>query len=226
MDNDNRIATASPTNENDSVPTQRNVSEAHLVAVAQQDDHSIEAEAEAVGVDAHIPNNGAESADGGEDIAPIHPAGGERALFRFSTESILPIWLPVPALSFELVRPALGAIQHEQIQLPTPVLDEPIDPIATPTANEHELNPELRTDIQNRDPRLQQQEQQQETRISFFRRLLILAGAMPMSPEEEARALAQLVDMFPQYDRIVLLRELRDRGSLEAVTEAILMDAF
>jgi hypothetical protein len=53
-----------------------------------------------------------------------------------------------------------------------------------------------------------------------------LAGAIPMSPEEEARALAQLVDMFPQYDRSDLLRELRERGSSEAVAEAILMGIF
>jgi hypothetical protein len=48
----------------------------------------------------------------------------------------------------------------------------------------------------NEQPRYQQQ--QRET--SFWRRLLILVGAIPMSPEEEAVALEQLVDMFPQYD--------------------------
>ena len=53
-----------------------------------------------------------------------------------------------------------------------------------------------------------------------------MAGAIPMSPEEEARALAHLVDMFPQYDRSDLLRELRERGSAEAVVECILMGIF
>ena len=87
---------------------------------------------------------------------------------------------------------------------------------------DQELNPELENDNQIH----QQQEQQQETQVSFIRRLLMLAGAIPMSPEEEARALTQLVDMFPQYDRSDLSRELRNRGSLEAVTEAILMGIF
>ena len=60
----------------------------------------------------------------------------------------------------------------------------------------------------------------------FSRRLLILAGAIPMSPEEEAMDLEQLVDMFPQYDRADLLRELRQRGSSEAVVEAVLAGVF
>jgi hypothetical protein len=47
-----------------------------------------------------------------------------------------------------------------------------------------------------------------------------------MSPEEEARALEQLVDMFPQYDRSDLLTELRERGSAEAVVEAVFMGIF
>ena len=47
-----------------------------------------------------------------------------------------------------------------------------------------------------------------------------------MTPEEEALATLQLVDMFPQYDRADLLRELRDRGSITRVVEAILNGAF
>ncbi|VEU45071.1 unnamed protein product [Pseudo-nitzschia multistriata] len=42
----------------------------------------------------------------------------------------------------------------------------------------------------------------------------------------QARALEQLIDMFPQYDRRDLLGELRYRGSIEAVTESILMGIF
>ena len=53
-----------------------------------------------------------------------------------------------------------------------------------------------------------------------------MAGAIPMSPEETAMYLDQLVDMFPQYDRADLLRELRMRGSSEAVVEAVLMGVF
>jgi hypothetical protein len=78
--------------------------------------------------------------------------------------------------------------------------------------------------INGPEPLPQQRERLAET--SFLRRLLVLAGAIPMSPEEEAAALAQLVDMFPQYDRSDLLRELRERGSAEAVTEAILVGVF
>ncbi|GKY91851.1 hypothetical protein MPSEU_000156700 [Mayamaea pseudoterrestris] len=63
-------------------------------------------------------------------------------------------------------------------------------------------------------------------RLSFLRRLLILAGAIPMSAEEEAAALEQLVDMFPQYDRAELARELRSRRSIEAVAERILAGTF
>jgi hypothetical protein len=65
-----------------------------------------------------------------------------------------------------------------------------------------------------------------DPRRSFMRRLLLLAGILSMSPQEEAAALEQLVDMFPQYDRADLLRELRRRRSSEAVAESILVGAF
>jgi hypothetical protein len=61
---------------------------------------------------------------------------------------------------------------------------------------------------------------------SFLRRFLVLAGAIPMSPEEEARSIAILTDAFPQYDRSDLLRELRQRGSAEAVAESVLLGVF
>ena len=47
-----------------------------------------------------------------------------------------------------------------------------------------------------------------------------------MSPEEEAAALESLTDMFPQYERNDLLRELRLRGSAEGVVEAVLAGTF
>ena len=112
-------------------------------------------------------------------------AGGDHALFRFSTEGILPVWLPLPAFSFEVVRrPPLGT-----------------------TAVEGGVQ----------DPRQEQ---------SFFRRLLLLAGAVNMTPEEEAVAMEQLVDMFPQYNRADLLRELRIRRSTEDVAESVLLGVF
>ena len=51
-------------------------------------------------------------------------------------------------------------------------------------------------------------------------------GIVQMSAEEEAAAISQLVDMFPQYERADLLRELRNRGSSEAVVELILSGTF
>jgi hypothetical protein len=112
-------------------------------------------------------------------------AVADHALFRFSTEGILPAWLPLPAFSFEVVRrPQMGATA------------------AQGTAQ---------------DPRQRQ---------SFLRRLLLLSGTVSLTPEEEALAMEQLVDMFPQYDRADLLRELRARGSAEDVAESVLLGLF
>jgi hypothetical protein len=105
---------------------------------------------------------------------PAQPEQQQQALFRFSTDAILPAWIPIPNFSFEIVR-----------RPPTP---------------------------------------QPET--SWFRRLLLWTGAVPMTPAEEAVAAEQLVDMFPQYDRADLVRELRQRGSTEGVAEAILTGVF
>lgn len=123
-------------------------------------------------------------AAGGEPAPlPLPQGPGEHALFRFSTENILPSWLPLPAFSFEVVRrPPLAVGANAEAPPPN--------------------------------------------RPSFLRRLFILIGVIPMSAEEEAMYVDQLVDMFPQYDRADLLRELRERGSSEAVVEAILMGIF
>ena len=72
----------------------------------------------------------------------------------------------------------------------------------------------------------QQQQQPPHQEPSFWRQLLVLLGAIPLTPEQEAAALEQLVDMFPQYDRADLLRELRARRSAEAVAESILLGLF
>ena len=137
---------------------------------------------------------------------------GERALFRFSTEGILPTWMPLPAFSFEVVR------------RPTPPRAENANTNNTNNANINaNTNPAGRMGPPNNNNTRNQNRNNQQ---SFFRRLLLLAGAVPLSPEEEARALGQLVDMFPQYDRSDLLRELRDRGSAESVVESVLLGVF
>ena len=109
----------------------------------------------------------------------------------------------------------LGQILQEQQTLQRVQLDEPIPLDANERINDRELIPQQEEGVPDN-----------VAQPSFLRRLLVLAGAIPMSPEEEAQALAQLVDMFPQYDRSDLLRELRERGSSEAVAEAVLMGIF
>lgn len=167
---------------------------------------------------------------GGVDTVPVRQVEGERALFRFSTEGILPVWLPLPAFSFEVVRrPPLdtqrpATSQNQQVQTTGPASQQRIDPTAILSFNQGEDNSELQTEYEIQAQQLQEQEQ--DTQVSFMQRVLLFTGLMPMSPEAEARALEQLVDMFPQYDRSDLLRELRNRGSLEAVTEAILVGSF
>lgn len=127
--------------------------------------------------------------------APIN----EHALFRFSTEGILPAWMPLPAFSFEVVR--------------RPTIEANDNTAAAAVANN---NNEDEGDNDN-------QPQQPQ---SFWRRLLTLAGAIPLSPEEEQQALESLVDMFPQYDRADLQRELRSRGNAEGVVEAVMVGTF
>ena len=134
------------------------------------------------------------------------PAGGDQALFSFSTEALLPNWIPLPALSFEIVR------------------RPPTNNNATAARRERRAAPQAAG--ANNGPQQQNQQQRQQGEMPFWRRLLILSGAIPMSAEEEQTALEQLVDMFPQYDRADLLRELRARGSAEGVVEAVLAGVF
>ena len=145
----------------------------------------------------------------GENQSPgnVQQNQNERALFRFSTEGILPVWLPLPAFSFEVVRRP---------------------PLGTELAGDNVVPPQIQQqqNLGNNDINGPLQNQQDGQPPSFWRRLLILVGAIPMSPEEEAAAVAQLVDMFPQYERADLLRELRERGSAEAVVESIFAGRF
>jgi hypothetical protein len=133
---------------------------------------------------------------------------GEHALFRFSTEGILPAWLPLPAFSFEVVRRAPATA------------DPPTVHDANAAANNNNAADGERGNAVQQHRHLEQAQQ------SFLRRIMQLAGAMPMSAEEEARALEQLVDMFPQFARADLMRELRERGSAEAVVETVFMGNF
>lgn len=131
--------------------------------------------------------------------------GRDQALFSFSTENILPNWIPIPALSFEIVRrpPVNGALGNQRAAAAT-------------AGGAGNVNP----------PERPNQQRQQQGETSFWRRLLILSGIVPMNPEEEAAALESLTDMFPQYERNDLLRELRLRGSAEGVVEAVLAGVF
>jgi len=128
---------------------------------------------------------------------------GDGPLFRFSTEEVVPQWVPLPSFSFEVMR------------RPSAAQDPPARPVP-PNVNNQE---------NARSPNEPQVPPPQE-RQSRLRRWLVLAGIAPMSPEEEAAALEQLVDMFPQYDRGDLLRELRNRGSAEGVAESVLSGSF
>jgi hypothetical protein len=141
----------------------------------------------------------------GADGTPPNQVARDQALFSFSTENILPNWIPIPALSFEIVRrpPATAAAGNQRAG-------------ATGAGGGGV----------NNDPLERPNQQRQQGETSFWRRLLILSGVVPMSPEEEAAALESLTDMFPQYERSDLLRELRLRGSAEGVVEAVLAGVF
>jgi hypothetical protein len=139
---------------------------------------------------------------------------GEQSLLRFSTEQILPSWLPIPAFAFEVVRRDTTLIAEPQ-QNP----DSGWQRFFRRGGQVHVTNP-------NNDGNNQIQQPEEQQGSSFWMRLLNLMGAIPMSPEEEAVALDQLVDMFPQYDRADLLRALRASRSAEAVAESILLGIF
>mmetsp|Transcript_7440 Transcript_7440/g.8613 ORF Transcript_7440/g.8613 Transcript_7440/m.8613 type:complete len:558 (+) Transcript_7440:1-1674(+) len=176
------------------------------------------------------------------------PRQNERALFRFSTDGFLPPWLPFPALSFEVVRrapqmgvadnviaaaaavlqqPAAAALQQPPGAAATGVNEQPVGgpgtagPAALATNNETDTN-----NNNNNVPANDLNNNNHQVHSSIFRRLLQLGGILPLSPQEETMALEQLVDMFPQYDRADLLRNLRDRGSAEMVVESVLMGTF
>jgi len=168
----------------------------------------------------------------------------EQSLMRFSTENILPAWIPLPNFAFEVVRretvtvvdpanlnlPNVGWWQRirrgGQVQAAAP--DETIADANVDEGNVQEEVVDVNNDNvdDNRDNEVVEAQEQQQQQPSFWRQMLILLGFIPLTPEEEALALDQLTEMFPQYDRADLLRELRDRRSIEAVAEAILLGLF
>ena len=136
----------------------------------------------------------------------------DRSLFRFSTEGFLPSWLPMPAFSFEIVR---------RPQLLEDGAPDEFGSDDNPNHNEGQTqhNPQDAGNLAGNHNQVQAQQ-------SLWHRLLVLAGAIPMSAEEEAATITQLVDMFPQYERALLLRELRNRGSGILVVEAVISGAL
>lgn len=140
----------------------------------------------------------------------------EQSLFRFSTEGILPSWMPVPAFAFEVVRRETPALVEQNNGNDAGFWQRFF-------RRGGEVDNINNNGNAGNNPGEGHAAQEQQ---SFWRRMFILAGAIPMSPEEEAVALEQLTDMFPQYDRADLSRELRARGSAEAVVESVFLGFF
>ena len=157
-------------------------------------------------------------------VLPQAAAAGqqrEHALFRFSTDNIVPAWLPLPAFSFEIVRrpapfnapdpfPTVGWVH-------TPENTPPATPVNAAVAENNNQTNNNQTN--NNQPNNMPNQ-------SNWRRFLLGIGMLQLSPEEQAAAVTQLVDMFPQYHRVDLLRELRERGTMESVVESILLGTF
>lgn len=134
--------------------------------------------------------------------AAVQQGLDDTAIFRFSTEGFMPSWLPIPSFSFEVVRRQQTA------------------PTAFATANNHEA--EL---AEGQRPETITQDTS-ENEVGVLQRLFGFAFGPPLTPEEEEAAVVQLQEMFPQYERDDLVRELRRRGSIEQVAESILLGFF
>ena len=154
--------------------------------------------------------------DGGRPVSPVN-MNAEDSIFRFSTEGLLPDWIPLPGFSFEIVRrPPPSSPTVAANATPTMTTDGTnADEIGE---RQDQLPPPPAMDRPNPQPQPAEQ--------SVFRRIMLLAGFVQMTPEEEAVALDQLIDMFPQYDRQDLQRALRQRGTIDAVVESILLGVF
>lgn len=155
-------------------------------------------------------------------VAPLPAPDQQDALFRFSTDGLIPNWLPIPGFSFEVVRrPVVDQPGHAEDLHVDGHNDE------ANIADRDGLDREARHVLEERENPGDEGEAaapNDPPMTSPFRRLLILLGIIQMSPEEEEAAMEQLIDMFPQYsnNREELLRALRERGSAEAVAELAL----
>ena len=134
--------------------------------------------------------------------AAVQQGLDDTEIFRFLTEAFIPSWLPIPLFSFEVVRRQQTA------------------PTAFTTANNHEA--EL---AEGQRPETITQDTS-ENEVGVLQRLFGFAFGPPLTPEEEEAAVVQLQEMFPQYERDDLVRELRRRGSIEQVAESILLGFF
>jgi hypothetical protein len=136
--------------------------------------------------------------------------GNDGALFRFSTEGLLPQWIPLPAISFEIVRrQANSDVQYDTVGESTETRTDRaalVDPAAAQESTT--------TSIEN------------QRSGPFLQRLFGMVFAPPITPEEEDAAVSQLVEMFPQYEPEDLRRELRSRNSIEQVAESIFLGSF
>ena len=139
---------------------------------------------------------------------PVSPVNAEDSIFRFTTEGLLPDWIPLPGFSFEIVR-----------------RPPPLSPTNTTTTTNDDTTTNA-VDVRPPDVPPPDRANPPPTETSLFRRFMLLAGIVQMTPEEEGIALEQLIDMFPQYDRDDLRRALRQRGTIDAVVESILLGMF
>eukprot|EP00592_Proboscia_alata_P023732 CAMPEP_0194414036 /NCGR_PEP_ID=MMETSP0176-20130528/12596_1 /TAXON_ID=216777 /ORGANISM="Proboscia alata, Strain PI-D3" /LENGTH=1081 /DNA_ID=CAMNT_0039217711 /DNA_START=153 /DNA_END=3398 /DNA_ORIENTATION=+ len=144
---------------------------------------------------------------------------GENALFRFSTEGILSSWLRLPALSFEIQRPSAPVRALIGFSQPTETNERTI-------MGNHDTGSDTHFSIDRATANVSNRTAHSSNTASFARRFFQRIGIISLSPEEEAVALEQLVEMFPQFDRSNLLRCLRERGSADRVVSSYLVESF
>ena len=159
---------------------------------------------------------------------------GDQHVFRFSTEGIVPAWVPLPAFSFEVVRrrntnsaevvEAWGSGRFINNQ---PEQEEGLAQVQSISQEEEgQRYSNDNMDVHNDRNNNNREEHIQDhvpggvwsRFVSFF--------SQTMTEEEERAVLNQLSDMFPQYSRSDLQRELQRLGNAELVVESIFHGRF